>query len=259
MESIHDKKRKSFGAVSEKYQRVRPNYPQKAIDDILKLSAIKKSGKILELGCGSGKATWPFAQKVYAIDALDISQSLVDIAKKKTKKFKNVKYIINSFEKTKLAKENYDLVISAQAFHWLDKKTRVKKIWQTLKKNGHLCIMANSRWKDYSVFYRELGQLYDRFHPNFTKSVVLPSNFEKEIKKSGLFRKPQEKKYFRTIQYSKKDFIDLQASFSWIAILPKKESAEFFSALKKIIENKKEIPYPVETTVLITQKKSSLL
>ena len=254
MKNIHNIKKKSFGLVSQEYDRVRPDYPQKAIEDILKMSKIKKDGKIIDLGCGSGIATLPFAKKGYEITALDLSRPLLEIAKKKMARFKKVKFILSSFEKEKFQKESYDLVISAQAFHWLDQKTRLKRIHQMLKKDGHLCLIANVRRQDKSAFYKKLRSLYNEAYPNFTKSVVHPDNFLLEIG-SHLFKNLRMKKYFRTLQYSKKDFAGLQATFSWVSTLPKKESLKFFSALDDIMKDKKRIAYPVETIILIAQKK----
>ena len=59
--------RTTFNNVAELYDEVRPGYPEALIEDALTLSEIPPDGRILEIGCGTGKATLPFARRGYAI------------------------------------------------------------------------------------------------------------------------------------------------------------------------------------------------
>ena len=53
--------RTTFNTSAEWYDRIRPGYPEALIDDVINLSAIPAGGRILEIGCGTGKATERFA------------------------------------------------------------------------------------------------------------------------------------------------------------------------------------------------------
>ena len=53
-----------------------------------------KSKTILDLGCGTGSYTQFFAKKNYQITGVDISKSMIDIAKKKIRNKKNVSFIV---------------------------------------------------------------------------------------------------------------------------------------------------------------------
>ena len=83
----HERLKNSFGKISLIYDEVRPNYPGKLIHDVIEISDIPNGGKVLEIGTGTGKATISFAEKGYAITALDISKEQMDIARKKLSKF----------------------------------------------------------------------------------------------------------------------------------------------------------------------------
>ncbi|MFA6272169.1 MAG: class I SAM-dependent methyltransferase [Patescibacteria group bacterium] len=126
----------SFNSVSKSYDRYRPDYPQKLIDDIILYSGIQESSNILEIGTGSGLASEYFLSKGFKLTMLDISKKLIIIAKNKFKKYKDTKYIINSFEKTRLPSKNFDLIFSAQAFHWLDQELSFKKPINYLERVG---------------------------------------------------------------------------------------------------------------------------
>ena len=54
--------RQTFEEVPELYDRARPAYPTELFDDLVSLGRIPDGGRILELGCGTGKATLSLAQ-----------------------------------------------------------------------------------------------------------------------------------------------------------------------------------------------------
>lgn len=89
---------KTFGSSASQYERVRPSYPKALIDDVISLSDLPNEGRILEIGCGTGKATALFAGKGYSLDCLDIGENLAAIAADKFKDLDNVHVSVSSFE-----------------------------------------------------------------------------------------------------------------------------------------------------------------
>jgi ubiquinone/menaquinone biosynthesis C-methylase UbiE len=57
--------RTTFNQVAPLYDQVRPGYPEAMYDDVVFLSKITPQGRILEIGCGTGQATVPFARRGY--------------------------------------------------------------------------------------------------------------------------------------------------------------------------------------------------
>ena len=60
-----------FNDVAELYDRARPGYPSEIIDAIVERSGIPERGRILEIGCGTGQITLPFAERGYTIVAIE--------------------------------------------------------------------------------------------------------------------------------------------------------------------------------------------
>ena len=58
-----------FDQAALDYDEVRPGYPEELIEDVISISAIPKDGRILEIGCGTGQATIPFAKRGYSINS----------------------------------------------------------------------------------------------------------------------------------------------------------------------------------------------
>ena len=76
-------RRTTFNKVARLYSEMRPSYPEALIEDVVSLSGIPPDGRILEVGCGPGQATVPFARRGYAMLCLDIGADLIAIAAEK--------------------------------------------------------------------------------------------------------------------------------------------------------------------------------
>src|SRR5919199_6293135 len=68
--------RTSFDEVALLYDQVRPGYPERLFDDVVALSGIPPQGRILEIGCGTGQATLPFARRGYQIQCVELGASM---------------------------------------------------------------------------------------------------------------------------------------------------------------------------------------
>ena len=70
----------TFNTVASLYDEVRPGYPDELVRDVLDLSGMDRSGKILEVGCGTGQASRLFATLGCEMICLDIGQDLIEIS-----------------------------------------------------------------------------------------------------------------------------------------------------------------------------------
>lgn len=97
-----------------------------------------KSFKIVEMGCGTGEYTKLIA-KMYPkakIIALDISDDILNVARVKCKKYRNVKFLNKSAYSTGLKKNDVDLVCGFYFLHHVDLIKVAYEINRLLKKGG---------------------------------------------------------------------------------------------------------------------------
>ena len=87
-----------FDEDEELYDEMRPVYPEALIKDVLQLSEISQRGRILEIGCGTGQATIPFAQRGFSMLYLDVGANMISVARRKCRCFTNVDFLAVSFE-----------------------------------------------------------------------------------------------------------------------------------------------------------------
>jgi len=244
----------TFGKVSNLYDSARASYPDELIDELIKISKINNKSKILEIGCGSGKATILFAKRGYDVLGVDISEELIDLAKKNSSQFENVSYFVSSFEDIDLESNGFDLIFSAQAWHWLDPEIAYKKAWKLLKKEGFLSIFWKHGGYDESDFLKKLRELYIKYCPNYHFPTEV-SSAEKELLKSSLFNQFEKREYFAELKYDKEKFIQLVSTMSWVISIPKENESKFFSELSNLLDQQDEIfSVPYKYTLLIARK-----
>ncbi len=116
------KRSQSFDKIAQIYDEARPTYPEQLIEDITHLAALQDKASILDIGTGTGQGTIPFAKKGYAIHCLEPGPNLIAIAKQNMSSYPKVTFETVTFEDWKLQPQCFDLAISAQAFHWVDRE-----------------------------------------------------------------------------------------------------------------------------------------
>ncbi|MFA7074952.1 MAG: methyltransferase domain-containing protein [Endomicrobiaceae bacterium] len=106
----------------------------------------RKNVKILDLGCGTGNVSLKILNGFPKAEILcvDLSQNMIDIAKNKLSKYKNISFAVGNIADFEF-KNTYDVILSSLAVHHLktdeDKAKFYKMIFGILNKNG---IFANA-------------------------------------------------------------------------------------------------------------------
>lgn len=139
---LDTKFRTTFNTTAHLYVEVRPGYPKELVQDVINLSALTEHSRILEVGCGTGKATQSFAEREYEMICLDIGADLIAVAREKLSGFPNVSFVEQAFEEWE-SDGKFDLVISATAFHWVDPKVRYLRASEALESGGSLAVLSN--------------------------------------------------------------------------------------------------------------------
>lgn len=183
---------KKFDESAIFYDKYRPSYPKELIDSIISASGIKENAKILEIGAGSGKATELFVNRGYNLTCIELGENLAQKGIERFKDTGQVEYIVGRFEEVDGLDKEYDLAISAQAFHWVQKPLGYKKVSDVLKSNGYCALFWNKYINDGSVISNELtkickeyGVLYMLEHEELIESSQREIE---EIKESGYFK-----------------------------------------------------------------------
>lgn len=238
--------RLSFDEVAEAYDAVRPAYPAELVEAIGTVLE-GTQGRILEIGCGTGQATLPFARQGYPITALEPGPKLARIAAKNLAAFPQADVQSSTFEDWVAAAGQYDLVMSATAFHWVSPEVRYAKSAEALAANGWFALFWNIEADDDSELGQQIQAVYDEHmppnpaHPYAThhpagRRKQKVSRWQDEINQSHLFGDVDVKQFSWQAWYPTSQYLKLLETYSDHRALPPKNKIRLFEGIAEILD-----------------------
>ena len=133
----------AFDQVASVYKTARPDYPEPLIEDVVSFADLKRSDRILEVGCGTGQATKSFAKRSFPIVAIDPGPEMLRGARENLAGFGNVKFFEATFEGWPAKQGEFRLIIAAQSWHWVSPESRFVKAAEVLSPEGSLAVFGH--------------------------------------------------------------------------------------------------------------------
>jgi len=142
----------SFGDDADRYDRARPSYPSALVDDLLsglpgavgQLGQIDQGGsgsrpaRVLDVGCGTGKASRLFADRGCQVVGVEPDPRMAAVARSH-----GITVEDGSLERLDPKGRVFDLVVSAQAWHWVDPVAGPAKAASVLVPGGRIGLFWN--------------------------------------------------------------------------------------------------------------------
>jgi SAM-dependent methyltransferase len=234
--------RETFDAAAELYDRARPGYPPAMFSDLAELAHLAPGARVLEIGCGTGQATVPMAERGYAIVAVELGPGLAAVARRKLAAFASVTVVVSAFEDWPLPAQPFDAVVSATAFHWLDPATRVSKSADALRAGGALATVATHHIAGGSTtFFAKAQECYERWDPATPPGLRLqPADdipFDTaELADSDRFGPPTFRRYEWQLTYSTSAYLDVLLTYSGHRLLPPDQRTGLLTCIAQLID-----------------------
>jgi len=214
--------RATFDFASRIYDLARPGYPDELFDDLARLAELRAGARLLEVGCGTGKATIPLAQRGYQISGLEIGANLAERARQNLAGVADVQIVRSAFESWRPpAGVTYDMVFDATSWHWVDPAVRYRRAWELLRPGGHLAFWGASHVfpVDGDTFFGEIQDVYDEIGEALPAGSVFPRpgelpDMRNEIEASGLFVDTKIRHFDWEVSYDAEGYIRLLETFS---------------------------------------------
>lgn len=128
----------SFGADADQYDRARPQYAPELVDRLLR----DLPKRALDVGCGTGIASRPLLQAGCEVIGVEHDPRMAAVARRN-----GLHVDVARFEDWNPDEESsFDLVISGQAWHWIDPVLGPAKASHLLRADGRLAIF----WVSYA-------------------------------------------------------------------------------------------------------------
>jgi cyclopropane fatty-acyl-phospholipid synthase-like methyltransferase len=251
--------RTTFDGAANIYD-IRPSYPEEIIEEIISFSGISKESCILEIGVGTGQITLPFAKRGYEMVGLELGPALAERARQNLQEYPNVEIVTTAFEDWQ-SQDKFDLLLSAQAFHWIETDIGLEKALTFLHDTGALALVWTLDESHEKAFYKETTPIFDKYipvQPHRPTPNEGYTRYKQALVESSAFGEVMGREVTWNQTYSKEDFLKLQDTQSNHRLLSEETRAEFHRELSKVIDLYGGSVVRLYRTVLLFAKRLSI-
>lgn len=232
--------RATFDRVAEQYDDARPVAPTEVFDDLVELAGLEPEARLVEIGCGTGQATLPLAERGFEIVAVELGASLAELARVKLAAFPRVKIVTTAFEDWDPAGERFDAVVSFNAFHWIDPDVRFAKPAAVLVDGGSLAVVGSHLIVHDGVdpVWLALAEDYEAVtgKPETRLRVDEARDRSAEFTEGGHFGGVTRRTHMWDTTYTADDYVALRGTMSMYAELDDGIRDDLFERLRLSIE-----------------------
>ena len=148
-----------WAALVHEYATFRSSYSNELYDTIAQFG-LRRGATILDVGCGTGIAGEPFVMNGFPVTGVDASESMVAAA---AQRLPSATFVQGEAEALPFPNERFDVVISAQSYHWFDRARALAEAYRVMRRGGMIAIWWKHVMADDPVkvlrddIFRELG------------------------------------------------------------------------------------------------------
>jgi SAM-dependent methyltransferase len=236
------RRRATFEQVAEVYDRRRPTYPPAVFDDLTALARLPEAARLVEIGCGTGQATLPLAERGFRVTGVELGPELAATARRKLAAFPAVEIVNASFETWDPSRAGFDAVVAFTAFHWIEPELRYEKSARLLRDGGTLAVVSTHHVlpEDGDAFFTEVQEDYDAvFPPDDRGPMPRPEavrDIGDEIDASGHFRNVAVRRYPWDVIYPADEYIALIDTYSNHRALDERARRRLYERIRRRIE-----------------------
>ena len=252
----------TFNAVAELYDQARGGYPQALFDDLMALANLSAGDAVLEVGCGTGKATEAFVRRGLNVVALEPGPEMIAAARRRLAGLNGVRFVETTFEAWPVETGAFRLVAAAQSWHWVAPDIRFGLAFKALAPGGMLAVFGTAPGPIPQPFREALEKAYAIHAPEVggppPEHAYLPSGpFSGDFDRSGLFEQASHKSYPWSRSFSARSYADYLRTVSRYRLMDEKRREDLLAAVAEAIEaNGGGFDAPVETHLYFARRKA---
>jgi SAM-dependent methyltransferase len=206
----------TFEAAAGLYDRSHPDYPDEAVDLLVRLLGLHAGRTLLDLGAGTGKFSRLAADRGATVVALEPAAGMIRQAGGP-----GVHPVRAVAEALPIRRHGADAVCAASAFHWFDGRRALGEMHRALRRGGRLALLWNQR-DDAVPWVAALSAIVNRHEEDFPRyrSGAWRAAFDEA---RDLFRPLEDARFHHVHELSPEGVEDRVASVSFIAAKPEAE------------------------------------
>ena len=237
-----NERKSTFDKIATDYDAIRPRYPDVLIERVIAYSELSDRASLLEIGCGTGQATRSFVGRGYHLTSLDISSSLIAIAKRNFASNPNIQFHQIGFEEYEGKECSFDVIFAATAWHWIDPDVGYAKVASLLKPTGSFVILAHLLPKPYTGFFKHAQEVYSKVIPQWRSPETTMTTTDQirtsqgEMERSGLFSEVEVYEHSWSQEYTRDQYLQLLNTYSDNQRLEEGKRKQLFEGLGRLID-----------------------
>lgn len=152
-----------FRSAAAHYEH-RTAYPPALVDWVARRTALGKADRVLDLGCGPGTLSVPFARLSAEVVALDPEPAMLAAARTAAKR-EGVKVTLveASSDDLEAIDGPFRIVTMGRSFHWMDRQATLEALDRLVEPGGAVVLFGDQKlWDDgWRAVYDRLAEVYD--------------------------------------------------------------------------------------------------
>ena len=210
-------------------------------EDLVDLAQLQPGARLLEIGCGTGKATRSLLERGFSVVCVELGRHLAERARRSLAGLP-VEIHVAEFEDWEGKPGAFDLIYAATAWRWLDPAIRYRKAHRLLRQRGHLALWSAQHAfpSDFDPFFTEIQEIYDAIGEGMEGKWPPPppdrvADDSAEIEASGLFGEIKVRRYVWERLYTADEYIALLDTFSGHITMEAAKRAHLYREIRQRI------------------------
>jgi SAM-dependent methyltransferase len=227
--------RRSFGAIAEGYDRLRPGPP----DEAVRLALPDDAVEVLELGAGTGGLTRRLVRRHHHVRAVEPDARMRAVL---LERVPEADVVAGSAEEIPAEDSRYDAVIGASMWHWVDEARAVPEVARVLRPGGTFALLWNG--VDRSVdWVRALWAGGEELNPRERAGVdaVRRARHEVHLGPDHPFLEPERQVLRWTRLMQQDDLVAMAGTYSAVIVMEPVERHQYLASMAHFLDTH-EVP-----------------
>ncbi|GAB3913312.1 hypothetical protein GCM10011575_20680 [Microlunatus endophyticus] len=230
----------AFDRAAAGYQSGRPEYPEALFSELIGAAGLRPDDRLLEIGCGPGKATVPLAARGFRITALEPGPDLAEQARTNLAGTTS-EVLTTTFEDWQPDRDDYALVYAATAWHWVDPQVRWAKVASILADGGHLAVFGAGHAfpEGFDPFFTQIQQVYNEIGEGLEEGWPPPPPDQlpdpsPEYRENG-YAVDTVRRFVWGLRYDADSYLRLLDTFSNHILMPADKREHLYAGVRRLL------------------------
>ena len=190
--------------------------------------------RAVDAGCGTGRAAVLLAACGVTGVGVEPDRAMAEVARRNLAAFSSWRVDVADFEDWR-ADEPFDLVTSAQAWHWIDPERGTRTLEEILQPGGWLAIFRHDWEPEDTPVRRAIDAAYAQHDPS-TSASTRTSSLDEPLAHGARFGHPIRREYVWSATYTSHEWIELIGTTSDHRVLPEAQRSSLLAAVATAID-----------------------